>query len=171
MTTLHQMHTSHNDSVNFLCGEFIQSDRAVFVMLQVHTDDDRTDIQSDRAVFVMLQVHTDDDRTDIQSDRAVFVMLQVHTDDDRTDAHRMRDRMAWYGVALSSARVLSAAQRPVGAKATVSLVPDITRDGVVPLEDEAKLWGLDLADVATADSRQARFRQYTMAMARAVYNM
>ncbi|RQM29676.1 hypothetical protein B5M09_012231 [Aphanomyces astaci] len=125
------MHTSHNDSVNFLCGEFIQSDRAVFVMLQVHTDDDRTDIQSDRAVFVM---------------------LQVHTDDDRTDAHRMRDRMAWYG-------------------ATVSLVPDITRDGVVPLEDEAKLWGLDLADVATADSRQARFRQYTMAMARAVYNM
>ncbi|ETV64788.1 hypothetical protein H257_18387 [Aphanomyces astaci] len=33
MTTLHQMHTSSNESVNFLCGEFIQSVRAVFVML------------------------------------------------------------------------------------------------------------------------------------------
>ncbi|ETV64786.1 hypothetical protein H257_18385 [Aphanomyces astaci] len=39
------------------------------------------------------------------------------------------------------------------------------------VEDEAKPWGLDLADVATADNRQARFRQYAMALARAVYNM
>ncbi|RHY02092.1 hypothetical protein DYB36_002163 [Aphanomyces astaci] len=122
MTTLHQMHTSHNDSVNFLCGEFIQSDRAVFVMLQVHTDDDRTDIQSDRAVFVM---------------------LQVHTDDDRTDAHCMRDRMAWYGVACDLFFNGSEFGSPAasGCKGDCIACPRYHTRWSGAVEDEAKLWG------------------------------
>ncbi|CAK4085429.1 unnamed protein product [Aphanomyces euteiches] len=100
----------------------------------------------------------------IEPTRAVFVVQQIHHDEAVNLANpRQRDRIAWQEFL----------QLPSGVwveRRIYRMSQSFTKDGNLPLVDEARLWGVDLMHLSE-EKQQSRFRQDALAIGKIAYNM